>query len=279
MPPRPLLLALLAGALIPSPATAQVTSAAEPNSPASASRIKLGVDGAASAFGGRVPTGIALLLDRGFQVDLATPAVCGYSAGQGGGCPARSQVAAGSALVETSTLGGPATEVRAVIDVFRAERPGTGQPADILAPLLAVIRTEDRKSYSEGYVRRTDQAPFGYEVRFDQLSTPGAPLGTTVRLKRFDLDLGAAWTEPVTVTRKVRCKQSSRSRSCKKRAGCKAGKRCARYRTVRETRLEQHNLLRNPERCTGTWGARTVATFADGSTATLDAPIACAVGT
>ena len=267
----PLPLALVALALFPTGAAAQVTSVAEPNLTSSASRLKLGVDGTAPAFGSRVPTSLRLLLDRGFGLDLATPAICGLSAGRYGGCPQYSQVAAGSAVVETSTLGGPPTEATAKIDVYRTE----STPAGALAGLMAIIDHDGVRADSEGAVLAVDDGPFGYEVRFDELATPSA-FGTSVRLKRFDIDISAIWRRPVTVTRSVKCKRGAKSRSCKRRPSCKRGGRCARYRVVSETRSAQHSLLRNPEACGGTWALRTVATFGDGTATTVDAPIACA---
>ena len=267
----PLPVALIALCLLPTAAAAQVTSAAEPNSTSSASRLKLGVDGTAPPFGGRVPTSLRLLLDRGFALDLATPDICGDSAGRSnGGCPQYSQVAAGTAVVETSFLGGPATEATAKIDVYRSETT----PAGALAGLLAIIDHDGVRAASDGVVRAVDDGPFGYEVRFDELATPSS-FGTAVRLKRFDVDISATWRQPVTVARSVKCRQGSKSRSCKQRPDCTRGRRCARYRTVRETRLVQHHLLRNPAQCSGAWSSRTIAAFADGTSATVDAPIAC----
>lgn len=272
----PLPVALTALALLPTAAAGQVTSAAEPNSTAAASRLTLGVDATSQPFGSRVPNALVLLLDRGFEVDLATPSICGDSPGQGGGCAPSSQVASGTAAVETSFAGGPPEQVNARIEVFRAQTPPTNAPADTLAGLIAIIDAgPGSRSHSEGFVRRVNDGPFGYEVRFDALAKPLTPFGTTVRLKRFDLDISASWRSPVTVTRTVKCKRSSRSRSCKPRSSCKRGRKCARYRKVRETRMVQHNLLHNPAQCNGTWASRTIATFDDGTSAIADAPIAC----
>ena len=269
--PRRLALTLSVLALSPAAASAQVTATAVPNTAGAPSHLKIAVDGASPAFAGRLPRAMVLSLDAGFAVDVLAAQLCGDSDASNGVCQAGAEVARGTAVVEASFAGAPGSDVTATVTIFNVE----GKPAGALAGLLVALEAQGQKSTARGALYQVATAPFGYEVRFDQLPAPSAPAGVTLKFKRMDLDIGRGGETQVATKRSVRCKSSSRSKSCKRKKSCRRGRRCPRYRTVRRVKTVHHDLLRNPRACAGTWAARMVVAFDDGTSATGDAPIAC----
>ncbi|MGI8624525.1 MAG: hypothetical protein ACR2NB_13830 [Solirubrobacteraceae bacterium] len=113
------------------------------------------------------------------------------------------------------------------------------RPGD-LAGVAAVATVLGAPQSAVGRVVRTTAAPFGLQVL---LPTPSDLSSYPVTLRSFKADVGAHRT--VTV-----------------------GRRKRRHKV-------RHDLITNPKTCSGTWAAQAAFTFSDGSTGTLDAPIAC----
>jgi len=115
------------------------------------------------------------------------------------------------------------------------------QQAGDLAGVAAVATLLGSTRSTFGRVVRTTEAPFGLSV---VLPTPGGDVsGYPITFKAFKADIGA--------------------------------RRVVKQRVGRRTRRVRRSLITNPRTCDGTWASRARFTFGDGSTAAVDAPIAC----
>jgi len=115
------------------------------------------------------------------------------------------------------------------------------QQAGDLAGVAAVTTVLGSPQSAMGRVVKTTVAPFGFQVI---LPTPGDLSGFQVTFERFTADIGTS--RVITVKRKQR-----------------------------KPKKVRHHLITNPKTCSAPWASRAEFTFADGTTALLDAPIAC----
>lgn len=197
------------------------------------SRLILDIPGGESAGGAR-PTSSVLGLQRGFVIDVrARRARCTTQQAEAFACPAASRIGAGYALAYATgaLVPGGARTYRAELDAFLAPRQRRG---DLARVVISVFEPENklRGNVYGRLVSRPRQA-FGQQLRFDAL--PGAgepPPGVEVTLQRLHLEVGA-------------------------------------FRAVRRNRRRiRFTLIRNPQRCGGSWKARGRVGFADGTSRT-----------
>lgn len=141
----------------------------------------------------------------------------------------------GAALV-TAKFGGDAYPVP--LRLFLAKPLQAGD----LAGVAAVATVLGSPYAATGRIVRTTVAPFGLQV---VLPTPGQLTGLPVTFERFTADIGTS-----RIVRGPRRKNKPRKKV-------------------------RHHLITNPKACTAPWASRAEFAFADGSTAALDAPIAC----
>ncbi len=227
---------LLALLLSAAPASAQATATATPDTAGKGARIHIELDASQPPVSGRLPTSTTLSVQAGFRFDgKAVAKRCTPAQAQGDTCPARSK--AGTATA-TAAFAGTAYPVDLRLYLAKPQQPGD------LAGVAAVATVLGAPRSALGRLVRTTAAPFGLQVI---LPTPGELAGFPLTLTHFSADIGARRTVKLTRGRGSR----------------------------RRTRRVRHFLLSNPRICAGTWAAAADLAFADATTATLDAPIAC----
>lgn len=252
----------------------------------------LGIDakGSGVAFGGSFPVGVTVALFKGFTLDLAAAGRCGDSDAGAGTCPASSQIASGIVNGTASLAGLFSQTVTAPVGVYLANAHG-GDLADVIFEATVQGAAEAAR----GQLVAVSDPTYGYEFRFDPLPTVTAPLGTTVTLNEFALNVGSSATGPaVTPTptpKPKKCKYGkSKSGKCKARPKtCKYGraksgncKSKPKKKTTKSATIARataaatvtHNLITNPTTCTGSWPAQLRIRYSD-HTQVLDAPIPC----
>lgn len=255
----------------------------------------LGIDakGTGVAFGGSFPVGVTVALFKGFSLDLAAAGRCGDSDATAGTCPASSQIASGIVNGTASLAGLFSQTVTAPVGVFLANANG-GDLADVIFEATVQGMAESAR----GQLVAVNDPTFGYEFRFDPLPTVTAPLGTTVTLNEFALNVGASATGPAPTTpatpKRKKCRYGrSKSGKCKARpkhckygraksGNCKSKPKTTTTTTTKSATLVSavaaatvtHNLITNPTTCTGSWPAQLRIRYSD-HTQVLDAPIPC----
>ena len=257
--------ALLVGAAlaVPPGATADVTGDAKVNlSPAvadKASRLSVTASGQATTNGEQAPNSISVSVARGFRVDpRAVSETCSDEQRKALNCPAASRVGTGSAEGSANFIG-QTFAFKAAIEAFLMHPIRSGD----LAGLAVVVREQNTGRQGSGRGRIIDLGKaggqYGVELRFEELGTQQLPIGASAKLDRFELSVGA----DRTVRRKI---------TVRKRVKTRRGKRIRRKRVVRKRR---HDLIRNPEACTGSWPYQVRATFPSAPEQVRDGSVPC----
>ena len=219
-----------------APAAAQATATATPNKVGKGTKLHIELDATQPPVSGRIPTSTTLSAQAGYRFNgKAVAARCTLEQAQQDACPVKSGI--GTAVV-TAEYGGMTFPVPLRLYLAKPQQAGDLAAFEAVATLLGSTYA------AEGRIVRTTTAPFGLQVI---LPTPGGLGSFPATFKAFKADVG--------VSRTVKVKKG----------------RGKKRRTVRV----RHNLITNPKTCTGTWASQAAFTFEDGSTATVDAPIAC----
>ncbi|MGI8801258.1 MAG: hypothetical protein ACR2KV_03665 [Solirubrobacteraceae bacterium] len=245
------------------------TLTAQPDKAGAASHLLVDAKGTGAGFGGAFPQGVTLALFKGFTLDLAAAGRCSDSAAGAGSCPANTQIAGGMVSGSASLAGLFATAVTAPVNVYLANA-SSGSLADVIVEVNVQGTTETAR----GHLVAVSDPTFGYEFRFDPLPPVMAPVGTTITLAEFTLDVGSSATGPgTTPVAHGRCAHGrAKNGHCKKKKKKKAATR--RSATIAATTTVTHNLITNPTTCGGSWPTQLRVRFAD-HTQTLDAAIPC----
>ena len=252
------------------------TLTATPGSVGAASHLVVDAKGTGAGFGGSFPLGVTLALYKGFSLDLAAAGRCSDSDAGAGTCPASSQIATGVVSGSASLAGLFAQDVTAPVGVFLA-----GASNGDLADVVVEVTVQGATQTARGQLVAVSDPTFGYEFRFDPLPVVMAPVGTTVTLNEFKLDVGASATGPGTTpvvhgkcahgrAANGHCKKAKKKKKKKKKKVVKKKPAAKKAATTTVT----HNLITNPATCTGSWPTQLRVRYAD-HTQTLDAAIAC----
>ncbi len=256
------------------------TLVASPASTGAASHLVVDAKGTGAGFGGAFPLGVTLAVYKGFGLDLAAAGRCADSDATAGTCPTSSRVATGVVSGSASLAGLFAQAVTVPVSVYLAN-PTNGALADVVVEVVVQGTTQTARGQLVGVSDPT----FGYEFRFDPLPVVTPPVGTTVTLSEFKLDVGASATGPGTApTPKVKkCRKGYHHHKGK----CVKTKKHKKKATKKKTTAKKasasataaadvtHNLITNPSTCTGgSWPTQLRIRFAD-HTQTLDAPVPC----
>jgi hypothetical protein len=234
---RTLLATLAAFAAIAPPAGAQGTATATPNTTGTPTVLHTEFDASQPPVSGRFPERTVLSLQRGFRLDLKAVARR---------CP-RSQAqsdAQGEGCPARSRIGSAlvvaeafGAEYRVPIELYLAKRRSRAEVAGV----VVVATVNGSRQAAMGRIVRAAADPYGLAVI---LPAPGGGdlSGLPITFKSFSADIGG------------NAKGRPLSRRVKRR---------------------RHHFLRTPQTCAGMWASSAAFTFADGSTATVDTPIAC----
>jgi hypothetical protein len=253
-------LALLAAtaACLPGAASAQSppTLQLDPNVAGLGTHVALdGRPGDTGSSGSANVRSVVLAAAQGFSLDpRARAARCDAAQAKAFKCPPASRIGAGQVDGHASgpflPVGGYA--FTAGVKVFLAPPPQAGDVAGVVME-VSEPQTGQRGSVT-GRVVRTTEAPFGLELRFDDLDKviPSFP-DVTLSVDRVQLRAGAHRT--VVRQRKVR--------------------RHGRRVTIR--RRHRYDLLTNPPTCSGAWPFRLTIVYADRQDV-RDAAVGCAAG-
>jgi hypothetical protein len=259
-------IALIAAAGAAPAASADVTVTLSPNVAGKPSTVTVDASGTDPDFNGRIPQSVILAIQRGFVFDRrAVAALCSAQQAQSLSCPESSRIGSGSATVTASgaLVPGGSQDYTAQIDIFAAAPSTAGDLADIVIE----VSTPGGKVGGKGRLVPIATGTFGYEVRFDNLPSPGQslPPGVTVTLKRLQVTVGVHRTVTSTKIVKKRVKVKRRRRHGR------------RYRIVRRkvTIRRSYNLITNPSTCAGTWAAQLRVRFSDGQELVRDRQTAC----
>ncbi|HEU0317043.1 MAG TPA: hypothetical protein VFR49_06920 [Solirubrobacteraceae bacterium] len=257
------------------------TVVAQPSNAGAASHLVIDAKGTGAGFGGVFPTGVTLLVYKGFGLDLAAAGRCNDSNASAGTCPTSSQIATGVVSGSASLAGLFATPVTAPIGVFLANA-SNGDLADVVVE----VSVQGTIQSARGQLIGVNDPTFGYAFRFDPLPTVTAPAGTTVTLNEFSLDVGASATGPGTTAPKPKLKPCRKGyhhnskNKCVKNKPKKKKKKTAKKAATTSAAVAvaaatvTHNLITNPATCSGSWPTQLQVRYPD-HTQTLDAAIAC----
>jgi hypothetical protein len=188
---------------------------------------------------------VVLSVQRGFRLDPRSRARrCSPQQAQNFNCPQASRIGGGEAIVTASgaLIPSGSQDFTASIDLFLAPPP---QNRGLAGLVVAVEEpTTGQRGTATGRVVRRASGPYGYELRFDDLSGgQSPPPGITIELKRLELRTGARRTVSV-------------------------GHGENRHRIT-------YNLITNPLTCDGSWNGHAALTFSDGSSIERDLAAAC----
>jgi hypothetical protein len=248
---RQLVLALV----VPAGALAFVTSAVgqsgaltislDPNLVGRPSALVIEADGESGQSDGRVPKSVILSVQRGFKLDPRARAVrCSPRQARNFNCPEASRIGSGRAVVTASgaIIPGGSQDFTASIGLFVAPPPRTH---DVAGVVVAVEEpTTGQRGTATGRIVRRGSGPYGYELRFEDLSAgQSPPPGITIKLKRLDLRAGA-------------------------RRNVTVGSGDRRHRVT-------FSLITNPLACDGTWNGHATLSFTDGSSLERDLSSTC----
>ena len=233
---RTLLAALAAFAVIAPPAGAQGTATATPNTTGTPTVLHTEFDASQPPVSGRFPERTVLSLQRGFRLDLKAVARR---------CP-RAQAksdAQGEGCPPRSRIGSAlvvaeafGSDYRVPIELYVAKGRRDGEVAGV----VVVATVNGSRQAAMGRIVRATADPYGLAV---VLPSPGGDFtALPITFKSFSADIGG------------NAKGRPLSRRVKRR---------------------RHHFLRTPQTCAGAWASSAAFTFADGSTATVDTPIAC----
>ena len=249
------------------------TLTATPGKVGAASHLVVDAKGTGAGFGASFPVGVTLALYKGFSLDLAAAGRCSDGDAGAGTCPASSQIATGVVSGSASLAGLFAQDVTAPIGVYLA-----GASNGDLADVVVEVSVQGTTQTARGQLVAVSDPTFGYEFRFDPLPVVAAPVGTTVTLNEFKLDVGASATGPGTTPPAThgKCAHGRAANGHCKKAKKKKKKKKKKKATAKQaaTTTVTHNLITNPATCAGSWPTQLRVRYAD-HTQTLDAAIAC----
>jgi hypothetical protein len=256
------------------------TLVAQPNTPGAASHLLVDAKGTGAGFGAALPSGVTLALFKGFALDLAAAGRCSDGDAAGGNCPTSSRIATGMVSGTASLAGLFAQPVTAPISVFLA-----GSSNGDLADVVVEVTVQGTVQTARGQLVAVSDPVFGYEFHFafDPLPAGTVPVGTTVTLGEFTLDVGASATGPGAVIPPPKVKKCRKGYHHNSKNKCvknkKKKKKPAKKKTTKKASVAAvttvtHNLFTNPTTCTGSWPTQLRVTYPD-HTQTLDAAIAC----
>ncbi len=272
-----LLLVLACGAVPaaadPAPAG---TATAQPNQVGKPSSIVIRASGSSGGLGQSLPQGVTVALFSGFGVDLgAVSERCGASDAKNATCPAASRVATGQFQGQAS-FAGTQQPISGTLNAFLAP-PSGGDLADVVVEVSAGGQSRSGR----GQLVAVNQAPFGYELRFDPLPASMVPPGASVSIDQLTLTIGASRVEGARPPVPKRPAAHRRHRRCRTKH-CARRRRASRHRRVSAPRRGKrargpavtHSLLTNPSTCSGSWPLQLRVRYSD-HTDVRDAPIAC----
>ena len=256
------------------------TVVAQPSNAGAASHLVIDAKGTGAGFGGVFPTGVTLLVYKGFALDLAAAGRCNDSNASTGTCPTSSQIATGVVSGSASLAGLFATPVTAPIGVFLANA-SNGDLADVVVE----VSVQGTIQSARGQLIGVNDPTFGYAFRFDPLPTVTAPAGTTVTLNEFSLTVGASATGPGTTPTPKKLKPCRKGYHHNSKNKCVKNKPKKKKKTAKKAAATSaavavtaatvtHNLITNPATCSGSWPTQLQVRYPD-HTQTLDAAIAC----
>jgi len=214
---------------------ATITASLTPNTPAVGSKLHVDLSGTAPELAGALPESVALVIQRGFKLDVRAVAVrCAGVALTSGACPEASRIGKGQALVHAS--GSINVDIQATIDVFLADPVQAGD----LASAVVVLRAAGMSGAVRSRLLTLTDPAFAYELRLEGFAAavPAFP-GVTFALRTLSLDFAARRKVTKTTIKRVRVTSH--------------GKRVTVRRKVR--RKVTYDLLRNPTTCpaAGAW--------------------------
>jgi hypothetical protein len=241
---RPATLALVAVAATlaaAGEAHGQALATATPNAAGGATRLHWAVDGTVEPVAGRIPSALTMTAPAGFALDLAAaPERCAPLRAKLDECPAKSRIGAALMTIRVFKPTGP-DDLPVDIKLFR----GAGDRVMAVAFLAGVRVVPGRLVAGDGL-----------QLVFDPLPEPPVIPQVSYELRGITVDLGAG--------RRVV------QRGARKGKGTRGGKSRRPRRTVRV------DLVRTPPSCpAGGWAATATLAFPDGTSAVMEAPIAC----
>jgi hypothetical protein len=217
----------------------------DPNLAGRPSALVLEAEGEQTQGDSRTPKSAILSVQRGFKLDPRSRAArCSQQQAEDFNCPPASRIGAGTAVVTArgAILPGGSQDFTAQIRVFLAPR----QRPNHVAGLAVSVQepTTGTRGTSSGRIVPKGSGPYGYEIRFENLSGGAAPPpGITIELKRLELRVAAHRSVLV-------------------------GRGKNRHRVI-------YSLITNPPTCDGTWNGRAELTFTDGSSVARATSVRC----
>jgi hypothetical protein len=244
---RFLVLLVVGASAVASTALAQptVTVRLDPNLTGRPSALLVEAEGEQTQGDNRVPKSAILSVQRGFKLDPRSRAArCSAQQAENFNCPPASRIGAGTADVTArgAILPGGSQDFTAQIGLFLAPPP---RPNDVAGLVVSVQEpTTGTRGTSTGRIVRRGSGPYGYQIRFENLSGGAAPPpGITIELKRLELRVAAHRSVLV-------------------------GKGKNRHRVT-------YSLITNPPNCDGTWNGHAELTFTDGSSVARPTSVRC----
>ena len=221
---------------ITATASAQATATATPNQAGKGTKLHTELDASQPPVSGRIPKETVLSIQSGYRFDgRAVAKRCTAGQADQDKCPAKSAV--GTATINATYNAFP---VSVPVRLYLAAPQQTGD----VAGFFAVAKILDSTYAAPGRLVRTTEAPFGLSVILPTPGGDGVSMVQGIQFQSFESDIGA--TRTITKGKK------------------------------KHKRKVTYSLVTNPPTCDmGSWASRVVFTFGDGSTAALDAPIAC----
>jgi hypothetical protein len=262
------------------------TVVAQPSNAGAASHLVLDAKGTGAGFGGVFPTGVTLLVYKGFGLDLAAAGRCNDADAGAGTCPESSRIATGVGSGSASLAGLFSMPVAAQVGVFLANA-SNGDLADVVVEVSVLGTVQSARGQLVGL----NDPTFGYAFRFDPLPTVTVPAGTTATVNEFSLDVGASAPGPGTTpapkpkpklkpcrkgyhhNSKNKCVKNKKKKKVTKKPAKKASATAPAASAVAAATVT-HNLITNPATCSGSWPTQLQVRYPD-HTQTLDAAIAC----
>jgi hypothetical protein len=203
---------------------------------------------------GRSPQGSVLAVTSGFKFDTRARAErCSPERAKGFDCPGDSQIGTGTVNV-TASNGAFSQPLVADMKVFLAPPVQSGDAAGVV--LYVKERSTGQQGTTTGRIVKT-AGQFGLEVRFDDLSGAAqAPDGFTLRVDRFQADVGASRYEKVKVC-------------------CKTIRKNGKKKKVRYTKKVRRDLIVNPKTCAGSWAYQVRLRYSPTEESVRDGSVAC----
>src|SRR4051794_11024662 len=195
---KPLFAAVLVVALVSAAVGALAQSpglelSLHPNVSGRPATLEIDADGQSSQIDNRVPKSAVLSVQRGFKLDpRARSARCSHQQAEDFDCPKASRIGGGEAVVTASgaIVPGGSQDFTAQIDLFLTP---PARRHDLAGVVVSIHEpTTGTRGTATGRLVPRGSGPYGYELRFEQLSAGGSPPpGVTIKLKHLELHVGA----------------------------------------------------------------------------------------